>query len=551
MRLINTVTLQLEEFMNTDNLKYAILSHRWEDEEVSFQEYWQGQSTAKRGYKKIRKFCHIARATGLAYGWVDTCCIDKSSSAELSEAINSMFRWYRDAVLCLVYMSDVCIDTRDAAFQDKFKSSAWFTRGWTLQELLAPTNLYFQNANWQSLGSKVELAELIAQSSHIDTDVLLAPPDTILSFPISRKMSWAVNRATTRPEDRAYSLMGIFNVNMPMLYGEGGQKAFRRLQEEIIRTSSDHTIFVWSGVEEHGSGMLASSIDQFADSASYVPFERVDHEGFQISNVGLTISLELLPRSSNTYLAFLKCRQGSSATAIFLKRIGTKSYRRVKRGLKDIEHMSSVFSATYSLHIMEVRRITVLHGSQNLNLMDKFDDDIRYRGPQKVSINSSGPIDIRRHCESQGHWDPKSGVVDFSGGSRREMITMNLQDAGTVIRRIDVGLNLDLCPVVVVRTSTSVHYWTQEVKCTRLSEDTADEVYLQPFTQNNTKLGSFENQYWKFSVESGGVRSQVFLKRRDEVMGCVMLEFSNYEKCWRLDFDTNYFKMLQRPRTTC
>lgn len=140
MYLINTETLELCEFANIYDRRYAILSHRWEGEEVTFQEFWKKSAVtvAKEGYKKIENFCALAKTEGLSWAWVDTCCIDKKSSADLSEAINSMWDWYTIAQKCYVYLSDVSyIDDRQALLSS-FESSEWFRRGWTLQELLAP-----------------------------------------------------------------------------------------------------------------------------------------------------------------------------------------------------------------------------------------------------------------------------------------------------------------------------------------------------------------------------------------------------------------------------
>jgi hypothetical protein len=165
----------------------------------------------------------------------NSCCIDKTSTAELSEAINSMFRWYREARVCYAYLTDVQEATQLA-------DSRWFTRGWTLQELVAPSTVWFYTRNWQYLGSKVELQQEIQRITDIETKVLT---DGVLeTVGIARRMSWAAKRQTTRIEDLAYSLMGIFDINMPLLYGEG-KKAFTRLQEEIMKTSDDQSLFAW------------------------------------------------------------------------------------------------------------------------------------------------------------------------------------------------------------------------------------------------------------------------------------------------------------------
>ncbi|KAI6017469.1 heterokaryon incompatibility protein-domain-containing protein [Pisolithus marmoratus] len=226
---------------------YAILSHRWGaevnyDEMTGLMKMDEGERDAVRhraGYKKIIKSCEQAMRDGHGLLWVDTCCIDKQSSAELSEAINSMYQWYQDAQVCYAYLHDV---------DDKFSASngwpEWFSRGWTLQELIAPKEVQFFNKDWVCIGDKWSLAPKLESITQIPCNVLR---DGLASTSpsVAQIMSWAAGRRTTRVEDRAYSLLGLFGVSMPMLYGEG-EKAFRRLQLEIIRESNDYSIFAWS-----------------------------------------------------------------------------------------------------------------------------------------------------------------------------------------------------------------------------------------------------------------------------------------------------------------
>lgn len=242
--------------------KYAILSHTWEHEEVSFQQF-QDLDLARTmaGFAKIQSTCTLAQARGLDYAWVDTCCIDKSSSAELSEAINSMFNYYRLASVCFAYLSDFPNNPlislqrlensgmSEADFQahpdlQAFRSCRWFTRGWTLQELIAPSELLFYNSGWQLIGGKKTLSGLLSVITDIDRGILMGTADPF-SIPACIRMSWAAKRDTTRVEDIAYCLLGIFDVNLPLIYGEG-YKAFQRLQEEILRANCDLSILSWS-----------------------------------------------------------------------------------------------------------------------------------------------------------------------------------------------------------------------------------------------------------------------------------------------------------------
>jgi hypothetical protein len=235
-----------KDFVGDNMPKYAILSHTWgaDTEEVTFQDLMDGTGKSKAGYSKI-SFCgEQARRDGLQYFWVDTCCIDKSSSAELQEAINSMFRWYQNAAKCYVYLSDVSIRKRKASDQcseytwgSAFRSSKWFTRGWTLQELLAPglDSVKFFSQEEDRLGDKRTLEQQIHEITGIPITALRGTP--LSQFDVNDRLLWAENRQTTREEDKAYSLFGIFDIQLPLLYGEGRDKAFKRLREEIDKPS--------------------------------------------------------------------------------------------------------------------------------------------------------------------------------------------------------------------------------------------------------------------------------------------------------------------------
>ncbi|KAK0640738.1 heterokaryon incompatibility protein-domain-containing protein, partial [Cercophora newfieldiana] len=243
MWLINTTTRDLEFVQHPKKGSYAILSHTWGTHEVSFQQYPRKPTpaaTANEGLAKINRTCELALARNLKYAWVDTCCIDKSSSAELSEAINSMFQWYRDAAVCFAYLSDLM---PDVDFDKGFSACKWLTRGWTLQELIAPRHVEFYDREWKFRTTKDDSRDHIAVSSGVDRDVL-ADSRKLPGTAVARRMSWASKRKTSRVEDLAYCLMGIFNIHMPMIYGEG-KKAFVRLQEEIAKQSCDLSLFAW------------------------------------------------------------------------------------------------------------------------------------------------------------------------------------------------------------------------------------------------------------------------------------------------------------------
>ena len=258
----------------------------------------------KAGYSKIEYSRTQAAKEGLEHVWVDTCCIDKASSAELSEAINSMYQWYKAAKVCYAYLADVSIHDASigAGFSSSnsaFATSKWFTRGWTLQELIAPPKLVFYDKDWNELGTKESLTSALAEVTGVDGEVLdgnLRP----LDVSIARRMSWAAKRETTRLEDRGYSLMGIFDVNMPLLYGEG-KKAFTRLLEEILKDSDDHSIFAWKAVIPPGDkdttyrrGIFADSPAEFTDSRDIVPFRDWSESApYSMTNKGLSIRLDM------------------------------------------------------------------------------------------------------------------------------------------------------------------------------------------------------------------------------------------------------------------
>ncbi|KAL4727587.1 hypothetical protein ACLX1H_004270 [Fusarium chlamydosporum] len=269
MRLLNVSTLSLQEFIGRIP-PYAILSHTWGEQEVLYSDIGTPAATSKQGHDKLTGCCRKAAQDGFDWVWIDTCCIDKSSSAELSEAINSMYCWYQQATVCYAYLQDVTENSLTLAFPVvEFYKSRWFTRGWTLQELIAPQNVELCSKEWNVIGTKRSLASGIGSVTGIPISVLRgASPST---YNVAERMSWASARTTTREEDLAYCLLGLFNVNMPLLYGEG-PKSFLRLQEQILRQEEDYSIFAWTLRQDndlvsrfaHATGFLAWSPSQFS-----------------------------------------------------------------------------------------------------------------------------------------------------------------------------------------------------------------------------------------------------------------------------------------------
>lgn len=269
MRLLHAKDFTFHEFPEDSIPEYAILSHTWDGNEVTFQDVRtpEGRETLQtksrilptKSWGKVLDACANACAQGFSYIWIDNCCIDKTNSAELQEAINSMFRWYRNSSICLALLSDV--DDTEFLTKDDLQSYAtafcrWFARGWTLQELLAPDTLLFFDVNWRHLGSRSQWASHISKTTGIHSKFLhgnelnLDPYKTwdveaaLRDTSVATKMSWAAGRETTRVEDQAYCLLGLFDIHMPMLYGEG-TKAFARLQQEIMKSTDDCTLLAW------------------------------------------------------------------------------------------------------------------------------------------------------------------------------------------------------------------------------------------------------------------------------------------------------------------
>jgi hypothetical protein len=307
MHLLNTRTLELETFNNRDpsTLSYAILSHVWEstEDEVRFQDFLSPQARQavqhKPGYAKILRFCDAVKHQH-QYVWVDTACIDKKSSAELSEAINSMYFWYRDAAACYAYLRDV---TLPDAFSDNptahsLRLSNWHTRGWTLQELIAPTNVVFMDRHWRRIGTKQQLKHQLASITGIH-ESLLSGATPLNNFCIAQKMSWAANRKLTRPEDVAYSLVGLFEISLDIRYGEGAARAFLRLQQEIVRNSADASIFAWNRLlDDKHPGLLAPSPVFFAgcgETVARAPRSDYESQFFRYENGAIATRLRMRP----------------------------------------------------------------------------------------------------------------------------------------------------------------------------------------------------------------------------------------------------------------
>ncbi|KAI0120104.1 heterokaryon incompatibility protein-domain-containing protein [Nemania sp. FL0031] len=321
MRLINVKAfiesqiVELHEFFGDDIPHYVILSHTWGKEEVTFRDLQHPAHKEKAGYAKIEQMCYLAIQEQLNWIWIDTCCIDKSSSAELSEAINSMFTWYERAKTCYIYLEDVPSSVPKEDMEETFRKARWLTRGWTLQEFIAPRRLVLLNSDWGAMTMD-------------DFEFVGLPPGMGLPFEsrvlhcftgidrstrgeagVARILSWAARRQTTRREDMAYCLLGLLGVNMPLLYGEG-DNAFPRLLEEVIKKSNSHgilaawynlpydqlyrdlgprhsTSYIFPSSPQPYRGCIGELIDALVPGRSHSPH-------FSLTNAGLSIELPII-----------------------------------------------------------------------------------------------------------------------------------------------------------------------------------------------------------------------------------------------------------------
>lgn len=280
MRLLRTEGYQLVEAndISAPFPEYAILSHTWisPKDEITYQDFKQRKGDIEndifkqKGWAKLRRYCDRAARDGWEWAWMDTCCIDKTNPADTQEAINAMFRWYQNAGICYAYLDDVDVDKiidcpdfdldgiagrHNVADPMSFPHMAlkaflikakWFTRGWTLQELLAPPYLVFVDQAWRRIGTRESWADEIKQASRIEARHLTNfSPTDFISCSIAMRFSWASRRLTTVEEDETYSLLGLFGISLPLIYGEGRWRAFNRLQRELITVYNDDSIFAW------------------------------------------------------------------------------------------------------------------------------------------------------------------------------------------------------------------------------------------------------------------------------------------------------------------
>ena len=409
MRLINTRTLQFEEFDHPGTPPYAILSHTWGEGELTYQDVQTSKTRIQGkeyGYMKLENTLRQAVVDGLRYCWIDTCCIDKANYSELSEAINSMYNWYKEAHKCYAYLADV-ISGEDLSRPDSsFKKSRWFTRGWTLQELLAPKEVVFFDAHWKRIGDRKDLPKTISDITRIPEAILLGAD--IHQASVAERMSWASQRQTTKPEDIAYCLMGIFDIHMPLLYGERESGAFKRLQEEILKESDDTSIFAWAtsrhGVdseiaENETYALLAQSPKLFAESHDVVQADMPVVDGYVpgirtpivLNNKGLHLALPLEKAPNGRTAAILGCtKRGKShqLLAIWLQDVSANGGRYVRVRGFDLIRLSLVTIG----HSFEFRMICterrIFNHRQRVLLSDHLNSGAKGLMPQSTNMDA-------------------------------------------------------------------------------------------------------------------------------------------------------------------
>ncbi|KAL9584509.1 MAG: hypothetical protein Q9212_002073 [Teloschistes hypoglaucus] len=440
MRVLNTRTLEFREVITPSALGalggYAILSHTWGEEEVSFHDFHNRKSQQLQGYKKIKSYCNVADSDGHKYLWIDTYCIDKKSSAELTEAINSMYAWYSEARMCYVYLSDYTAENQWHPFSakplrrktpfhlnsDLFAQSRWFSRGWTLQELLASYRIQFLDNTWQYFGDKTTLLGYISSATGID-ELYLRDRASIASASVATRMSWASARVTTRIEDEAYCLMGLFDVNMPLLYGEG-HKAFRRLQHEIARTCEDDSLFAWytSGLY---SDILAPSPAAFGFCKDTYPLHQrplgeadLERTPFSITSRGLSVtaffltlpfdsihghsSLDPACAAREVVLLSLNCAMRSPRFRILLIALSPDTFARFLPGDNMVHENYYRIAESHSKH-RSIKRRTIYIRGQQPNLFSawrRLQDDPCYvkllQDPTTCQITPPGTLSENR-----------------------------------------------------------------------------------------------------------------------------------------------------------
>ncbi|UKZ77578.1 hypothetical protein TrVFT333_005302 [Trichoderma virens FT-333] len=441
MRLINVNTFKLEEFLDYRAPPYAILSHTWgnDSEELNFRDVEDGNIDKPGiGSVKFRGTCRQAARDNLGYAWIDTCCIDKTNLVELSEAINSMFRWYHRSTICYAFLSDVPTTEDPRKAESKFQRSRWFQRGWTLQELLAPKTMRFyctilitsrrtgaqfgMNQEWHLLGTKGSMSTTIASVTGIPREYLLGIA-RLHTASIAQRMSWAAHRDTKRKEDLAYCLLGIFDITMPMIYGEGGDQAFFRLQEQIMKVTRDDSILAWGlGSNESSAAntgkaiagrVMAKSPADFANSGHIICRDQSLNymSSVDISGGGIRAYLPLLITSTGQTVGLLNCGPEKNAQQVvgiplIELAVGSSDEYARPRGYNSFLHSMTAPATT-------PKPIRIKHDSQENVSLDSSGLYFHYEDSDFTDINLKIIDVLPKSC-----WDEERALITSMPGTK-------------------------------------------------------------------------------------------------------------------------------------
>lgn len=302
MWLINTSTLELHEFSRSTP-SYATFSYVTDENEASFEDLAQAQKDrCKDSIKIIERACDQARIAGYEWLWNHAACVDKRSCAAQSEAINSLPRIYRDCEHSIVYLEDLYHDQfEDEQIGERLAACRWIKNIWAIPQIVFPREVYFYSSDWSQIGTKRSLLPHLSSIIGIDQPAL-EHWGCLEDYSIARRMSWASEMTAFRTEDLAYALLGLFDVGMPIIYGEGG-KAFLKLQEEIIRDTDDFSLLAWDNFDgQECNGLFAYSPACFRRfrNGPTTPL-RINGEA-QIHCAGITIQTSFLKTRAGLFL---------------------------------------------------------------------------------------------------------------------------------------------------------------------------------------------------------------------------------------------------------
>ena len=535
------------EFGDDEVTEYAILSHRWIEQEVDYNEIVElakiddeerTEIRQRDGYRKILQSCEHAKKDGYKWLWVDTCCIDKRSSAELSEAINSMYRWYENSKICYAYLHDLPGSSFPiSGDHERYHKSngwpEWFSRGWTLQEMIAPRNVQFFNKDWHPIGDKRTLAPILESITRVPQHVL---EEGLSSnrLCVAQIISWAADRTTTRVEDRAYSLMGLLDVNMPMLYGEG-KKAFHRLQLEIIRTSNDQSIFAWGcrGIVRVRTGSILAddphffwdcdkmelmNQDEFIESLKErnpeeeLPSIEDDRLGtFPITNRGIQIWLFLRPcvGSDSVFQALLPCRSHPSGPPVAID-LASWEYNYYRYGVS-IRHEEG----RLQLRRLYLRYQGTPHRNSTFEIDDSAITEIGFTYSDAcpeglitgntITLSTTDPLGVKGYSCGQeyqfavgfGHWFGQNWVHVFCEKSETiswsvyHLILERLLERAKSMEKARFGAAR--CRVYILHTRLPRSNWILQTSCVMWKSSRIFGVKLEVFRDRGIASGEWTN----------------------------------------------------------